>query len=445
MKKLLFFLIISAFLFPLSAQEVKISQIDTNRLLLKGRMDIYFTASEDALAENFQVTEKDLGLLEIISFESAANKNTGIDFLLLIDNSGSMYDESYQGSIRIAQAKLALNSFLDQMDSSEDRAAVYAFNTNLDKLAGFGSNPAEIRRSISALRQPRPDEAYTELYNSLAEITSLFPKEGGRKAVIVLSDGENFSLYNRTGKLNSVWGSTTAVPNDLIRLFHNAGISLDGINISDNRDAELQRICMQTGGSFYDVRSTNEIENVYTEIRNRILKEYRITVAAPPFKNTSAKISVEYNGNSDSRTVLTPALFGTSSGQHLLIILIMLFCGTGGLAALYLIPYEKAVGEAQIQSIGTGGKTVLSGEATIIGADKDADYTIAGNPGVDAHHATILNDTKTGTYTLVSEKPVHVNNRKLKNKKLAPGDVIRIEGSTIIFDMPETTVYSKGQ
>ena len=136
---------------------------------------------------------------------------------------------------------------------------------------------------------------------------------------------------------------------------------------------------------------------------------------------------------------------GPLRGSRFFIILIIFLFGTGGLAALYLIPFEKPANKAQIQSIGKGGKTILNDNATIIGACKDADYTIAGNPGVDARHATILHDKKSGTYTLVSEKTVHVNNRKLKKKNLAPGDVIRIEGSTIIFDMPETTVYSKDQ
>ena len=283
MKKLIYVFIITLAVFPLSAQEFKIRQIDTGNLLFKGSMDIYFSAPAGSSAEDFKVTEKDLGLLEIKSFESAPNREDGIDFLLLLDNSGSMYEESYQGSKRIAQAGLALNSFLDQMDFSVDRAAVYAFNTDLEKIAGFGSDPVEIRRSISGLRRPAPDEAYTELYNSLADITSLFPRTGGRKAVIVLSDGENFSIFDRTGKESSTWGSSTAGPGEVIESFHSAGVSLDGINISDSRDAALEKICSESGGSFHDVRSTSEIKDVYTAVRERILNEYRITAAAPPF------------------------------------------------------------------------------------------------------------------------------------------------------------------
>ena len=50
------------------------------------------------------VKEKSAGELQINSLETSPNKDAGIDFLLLIDNSGSMYEESYQGSSRIKQS-----------------------------------------------------------------------------------------------------------------------------------------------------------------------------------------------------------------------------------------------------------------------------------------------------------------------------------------------------
>ena len=57
---------------------------------------------------------------------------------------------------------------------------------------------------------------------------------------------------------------------------------------------------------------------------------------------------------------------------------------------------------ALIQSLGSNRKTILKEGATVIGASRDADMTIAGNPGIDAMHATILHDEKTGVYTLIS-------------------------------------------
>lgn len=437
MKKYLVILLILTAAAPLFSQSIEISQIDTNRMLLKGDIDIYFRAAGNPAVEDFTVKESSLGELEIKSFSTTPNKDSGIDYLLLLDNSGSMYDESYQGSKRITQAKLAINSFIDQIDESKDRTAVYAFNTGLEKIADFNSAPAEIRRNLASLKQPASEQAYTELYNSLTEITSLFPKDGGRRAVIVLSDGENFSIYEKIGKVHPVWGTDTATPEEVISAFQKTGLSLDGINISDSRDASLEQICSEAGGHFHDVRSTDELRAVYADIREKILSEYRLTVAAPPFRANTGEIIVEYNGSSDSGVVLIPLLFGGAADGQLVVTLIILFAGLAGLAVLYLISFEKPVKEAQLQALGAGQKTILNEGATIIGASKEADYTIAGNPGIDARHATILHDEATDVYTLVSDKAVHVNNRKVKTRKLRPGDVIRIEGSTVIFDKPE--------
>ncbi|MFP4408119.1 MAG: FHA domain-containing protein [Spirochaetaceae bacterium] len=51
-------------------------------------------------------------------------------------------------------------------------------------------------------------------------------------------------------------------------------------------------------------------------------------------------------------------------------------------------------------------------------------------------HATILYDDKKGTYTVVSDTPIKVNNRKTTNRELTPGDVVQLPGATIVFDEP---------
>jgi hypothetical protein len=113
--------------------------------------------------------------------------------------------------------------------------------------------------------------------------------------------------------------------------------------------------------------------------------------------------------------------------------------GLAGIGVLYFIPFEKPVKNAQIQSLESNQRTILNNDVTVIGASTGADYTIAGNPGIDAEHATIVHNAETDVFTLVSQRAVRVNNKKVKNRTLTPGDVIRIEGATIIFDAPETS------
>ena len=430
MRKLLFTALLLICALSLWAEDLRISQVDTNSLLFRGIIDIYFSlpGAENAAEEDFSVSEKSIGELDILSFEHGPNLKEPISFILLIDNSGSMYDETFNGVRRIDQAKTALSSFLDQIERSGDRAAVYTFNSGYSETAPLGTDFSDIRRRLSLITQPDPDQAYTELYSALAETSSKFPKTAGRRAVIVLSDGEDFPVERGTD------------PGDIVRAYHETGITMDGISISDEKDPALESLCAESGGRLYDVRSTAEINSVYKSIREKIQNEYRIRIAAPPLMSSTGELSLKWNNKSDSRILMIPMLFGGPSGVAVAVLLVILLVAAAALAVLFIIPFDKPVKTAQIQGLDSNRKTIISGDATVIGASRDADFTVANGAGIDPEHATIVHDKKSDTYTLVSRKPVRVNNNKVKTRKLTPGDVIRIEGSTIIFDAPDSTL-----
>ena len=433
----------------LPAQDIEIRQVDTRPLLFHGEMDIYFSVynADSAVLDSgdFTVTEESAGQLSILSFDQAPNLEEGIDFLLLVDNSGSMYEEIYQGRSRISQAKTALGFFLEQIDDEKDQVAVYAFNTSLEELAPFGTSAADIRRSLSALEEPSSEMAYTELYNSLTEAVNFFPKTSGRRAVIVLSDGENYSFFERGGTSHPEWGEAVPLPEEVISLFHRNGATIDGINLADDKDLHLSEICEATGGQFHDVRTTEAISGVYTAIKDAISNEYRITVNAPPLSDSVGRIELEFNGGNDSRFIFVPLVFGGASDLSFLFPLALLLLGLAGAGLLYYLKFDGPVKSPQIQSLNSHQTIPLNeGGATVIGASRDADYTLSGNPGVDYEHATIIHNEKTDIFTLVSKKSLRVNNRKTKKRVLTPGDVVQIEGNTIIFDVPVTQISEKG-
>jgi hypothetical protein len=78
-------------------------------------------------------------------------------------------------------------------------------------------------------------------------------------------------------------------------------------------------------------------------------------------------------------------------------------------------------------------KTVpLIRDRTIIGNSSEADIKAASNAGKDK--ATIVYDEKEDLYTLVAWGDATVNNRVVKKKNLESGDVININGVTMVFD-----------
>ena len=184
-----------------SAQSLRVTQIDTGALLVQGQIDAYvsLTGPEGDLLKSvdpkaFSASERGADgsrSLEILDVRAEAARETGIDFLLLVDNSGSMYDPFQEGGTRIEYAQQALTAFLGSMAGSGDRVALGAFNTDLHPLARLGASTGEMKRSLVRIERPESESAYTELYAALERFLPELAPATGRKAVIVLSDHYN--------------------------------------------------------------------------------------------------------------------------------------------------------------------------------------------------------------------------------------------------------------
>ena len=88
----------------------------------------------------------------------------------------------------------------------------------------------------------------------------------------------------------------------------------------------------------------------------------------------------------------------------------------------------------------------LGGAKTVIGASPRADLTIAGSPQMKDQHATIVKDPRDSSYTIADGGgDIMVNNQPVKTRKLEPGDVIDVGGSTIVFEGEERSGESEAE
>ncbi len=427
----------------LGAEGIQVTQVDVSALLLRGEVGVYVSPGDADPSSleggDFLVTEADGTVLELKAVDRDVNRSEGINFLLMIDNSGSMYDENGKDGPRIGEAKAALDSFVAQVSGSPDSLGVYSFNTLLEELAPMGSDPLQVRDALQSLSRPSENLAYTELYQSLRESVLDLSRLPGRKALIVLSDGEDYPYREHSGRTHPVWGDTVSSPDEVVSSLLEAGITLYGINFADRRDPDLERVVNKSGGKIFDARGAEELGNVYADIRSRIQNEVRLTLKAPPYDTGERTVTVRALGSEDSRDYVVPLLFGAPGTSSLLVSLLFVAGGLGLLALLFLLTFERQVESPQIQTVDTGMTIALTGNATVIGSSADAQMTIAGNPAIDAEHATIMRDDASGTFTLVSKRRVRVNNNPVTRRELTPGDVIQIEGTSIVFDAPVTT------
>ncbi len=436
------------------AQNLTITQIDSAKLLTSSTVDCYVSITDRAgvplssvnssLLRAEHETAHGMTPAEIVSIDKNESSNTKITFLLVLDNSGSMYT-----SHRMDHAVRAVKDFLGSIHNDDVRVGLAVFNTRYHLLAEPENNMDTVEAALSEIKKPDNKDAYTELYYSIGRAAEDLSKYSGRKAVVLLSDGENYPYFTKSGKIHPDFGEKLYQPEDALIPLQKDGVTLYGINFSLRTDKALSSISTGSGGTVYSASTAGELSGVYGEIKKRIEKEYRLTVAAPLVFLEAPAVTIRYAGVSDTRTYSARSLMGSPADKPVLFSLIVFGLTLILWALLMLIRFEKAASAAEIFMIPTGtGKPlqrtiVIDSHRTVIGRSPQADFTVAGISEMKENHAEIVRDEKKGTYTILSDESISVNNNLTKKRELKPGDVINVEGATIVFDAPEKSTASR--
>ncbi len=439
----------------ISAQNITITQLDSSELLTSSRIDCYLSITDNQgkpledvrtnLIRMEHETEEGMNTVEILDIQRNNLSEGETAFLLVLDNSGSMYEPVGDGIAgnRMDHAKRAVKEFLGSLDEQNTRVGLAVFNTKYMLLVEPGSDITVIEEALERIEKPDSENAYTELYYSISQAAWDMARYRGRKAIVLLSDGENYPYFTMSGKLHPDFGETLYSPDNGLGPLKREGITLYGINFSTEKDKSLASISIESGGTMYEAITDEELSGVYDRIKNRIEKEYRVTIRAPLVFLGSPEISAEYEGSDDTKSYYARPLMGTPEKDYLFLSLMILLLSFVIWVILMLIRFEKPANQAELSMLPLGAgkpaqRTIaLTSQMTVIGGSAKADFTVAGIPSLKESHATIVQDEKAGTFTLVSDEDVRVNNRMTKKRKLKPGDVINIEGATIVFDAPK--------
>ena len=456
------FLIILSLLIILPAfmwgQNISISQMDTSKLFTSSSLDCYvrLTDTEGNPAETYGKMEDRFSLfhieenkniyLPVQEIQKNADSRDGITFLLLLDNSGSMY-ESADGKTdenRISIAVRAAKTFFSRLDPEKDRGGLALFNREYRLLARPDRNTRSLEDTFTAVEIPSREESYTELYYTIVKAAEDMGKTAGRKAIILLSDGENYPYFKKSGKPHPVIGKDYFMPEQASAALAENEVTLYAVNFSKEKDIPLAEIALFSGGRVFDAADEAELTGVYENIKVSINEEYRIKVKVPVTFSRTPAIEVEYNKQSSDRRAYSPALiFGSGKLTSFTPAIILIITGIFLLGILFFIKLEKSANQAELTQLPAGrGKAfiktlLLSSPNTVIGGSRSADYTITEIPELADSHATIMHNEKTENYTLISSREIKVNNKPVKKRILKPGDVINIEGATMVFDAPE--------
>ena len=131
------------------------------------------------------------------------------DIVLVMDTSGSMDfrmdkdKDARPGESRLDYAKTAANDLVNSVvkDGNDVRVAVVSFNKDAKTVVGYTSDKGELRRGIDGLWA----DGGTNWEAGLAAANGLTARDGAKKYIVFLSDGEPTYRYEKHSFLGFSW------------------------------------------------------------------------------------------------------------------------------------------------------------------------------------------------------------------------------------------------
>ena len=208
----------------------------------------------------------------ITNFDAASN--LPISAGLLIDHSGSMKP-------RMEATRKAATEFLSRIIKPTDRAFVAGFSFDASKEAPFVSDIGSLQDQVRAI----PDaNGGTSLYDAIITGLYRFRTLQGRKALIILTDGEDTTSRISYDDMLA-YARSARVPLYFI------GVALGftdfgGVN-------KMKSLAAETGGVAYFIKDVKKLDETYTQLEKDLRSQYLIAYSTESSKTDKKYRPVE--------------------------------------------------------------------------------------------------------------------------------------------------------
>jgi VWFA-related protein len=218
--------------------------------------------------EDFRIFENEQE--QKVAFFSA-EKTLPITLGLLIDTSGSEMN-------RLGAEQEAASRFLNQVMRKGDEAMVVSFDLDVDLLSDFTDDRAQLNRAIHHAQINAPSAMVTpgtlpsgpngtHMYDAIwVTCGEKLATEAGRKALVIITDAEDFGSKVRVEEAIEAAQRTNAVVHFL--LVHDPGQGW--------RPDIARRIADQTGGRVIEVSSEKHLQEAFDQISEELRSEYTL-------------------------------------------------------------------------------------------------------------------------------------------------------------------------
>jgi len=223
---------------------------------------VYATVTDPQGALVPNLTRDDFEILdnnarqEIVVFENESQPFTAI---VMLDSSGSMTN-----SLKLVNA--GAEQFIIRL-LPQDKAQVGAFNDKVEFSGTFTSDRDELVAALKELDFGNPTRLYDALDQSLDRLTGV----EGRRVIVVLTDGEdNSSKVGQGDVLNR------AIADEV--MIYGIGLESNYFNgmrqVRTNPDRVVRRLAEETGGGYYLLKETADLNSTFTRIAQELRSQY---------------------------------------------------------------------------------------------------------------------------------------------------------------------------
>ena len=211
--------------------------------------------------ENFKVFED--GVEQVVQFFS--HGEVPLKLVILLDVSASM-------RMKLEMAQEAAVRFVDSL-RVEDEVQVVEFGNRVLTLAPFTSDRAQLSDAIRSTKANGATALYRAIYVSLKDLTAAGRGELYRRAVVVLSDGND-----TRSNLGFEDVKEQARKNNVIIYAISLRANEDDLKKDKYRNAkyELDQLAFETGGVSYAPEKIDDLAGVYDQILSELKSQYSL-------------------------------------------------------------------------------------------------------------------------------------------------------------------------
>lgn len=259
---------------PAKAEQpaIELSTPETFRLDVT-RVPVLFTVADkkghfvtDLTKDEFEVIENKKSQ-NILDFNGESN--LPLRLAVLIDTSNSIRE-------RFKFQQEAATNFVEAvMRPTIDKGIIVSFDTSAELVADMTGDIAKLTASIQALRPGGGTALYDAIYFACKEKLQDQPPEKFRRAMVILSDGEdNESRYTREQALEMAQKADVVI----------YSISTNNLSLEGDGDKVLRYFAQETGGQVFFPFKASDLAQSFENIANELRHQYIIVYRPEPLK-----------------------------------------------------------------------------------------------------------------------------------------------------------------